>query len=327
MTVLKRVTAVFVIGWLAIAVISAHRALFQVQHLELTVTDPVLRYGTTVRVNARSSGRVPVELRLELIQQGHTETLAAQRIPKNEPTFDPRWKRASVTFVMDPGLLAKFRSGPAVIRATGMGGSAQWLRTPPPTVREVAVSIPAATGSVVATDPTRRPEEESRRIIEGRAKDALALLLSHDMDRLSSFVHPIKGVRFSHYMYVKPGKDMVFTRSQVPGLWDDGTEYVWGEADGTGDPIKMTFNAYHRRWLNHDFSKAPKVAYNGSPLKSGNTPNNIAEVYPGSIAVEHHFPGFEPRYEGMDWASLWLVFEREKDEWYLVGVVRGNWTI
>jgi hypothetical protein len=325
-TAVKRATAVIVIAGLLFALVSVYRALFQVQSLELTVTDPVLRYGTTVRVNARSSGRVPVDLHLEMVQQGHTETLIVRRIAKNEHMLDARWQRESLTFVMSPTFLSKFRPGPAVIRATGTG-RAKWLLAPPPTVREVAVSIPAATETAVVADANRLSGDQARRIIERRAKDALASLLSHDMDSLSSFVHPTKGMRFSHYMYVQPGKDMVFTRSQVPGLWDDGTEYVWGEADGTGDPIRMTFNAYHRRWLNHDFSKAPRVAYNGSPFKSGNTPNNIAQVYPGSIAVEHHFPGFEPRYEGMDWASLWLVFEREKDEWFLVGVVRGNWTI
>ena len=30
---------------------------------------------------------------------------------------------------------------------------------------------------------------------------------------------------------------------------------------------------------------------------------------------------------GMDWRSLWLVFEKLGAEWFLVGVVHGSWTI
>lgn len=328
MAVLKKATVVFVIAWFVLALISGHRALFQVQRLGLTVTDPALRNGATIRVDARSSGRVTVDVLLEIIQQERSETLAMRRIPTSrDPALDPRWKRASLSFVVTPAVLSRFQPGPAVVRATGLGRS-QWLRTPPPTVREAAVSIPAQpTDAVVAEAPSPRSPEEARRIIEGRAKEAVTALHVHDMSRLASFVHPTKGVRFSHYMYVQPGKDMVFTRSQVPGLWENGTEYVWGESDGTGDPIRMTFNAYHRRWLNNDFSNAPRIAYNSSPIGRGNTPNNIALVYPGSIVVEHHFPGFDPRYEGMDWTSLWLVFELAGSEWHLVGVVRGNWTI
>lgn len=43
--------------------------------------------------------------------------------------------------------------------------------------------------------------------------------------------------------------------------------------------------------------------------------------------VEYHFPGFEKKYEGKDWKSLRLVFEKKNDRWYLVGIVHDQWTI
>jgi hypothetical protein len=43
--------------------------------------------------------------------------------------------------------------------------------------------------------------------------------------------------------------------------------------------------------------------------------------------VEYHFSGFDKKFEGMDWASLKLVFENSNNEWYLVGIVHDQWTI
>jgi len=43
--------------------------------------------------------------------------------------------------------------------------------------------------------------------------------------------------------------------------------------------------------------------------------------------VEYHFPGFDKKYEGMDWASLRLVLIEAKDGWKLVGIVHDQWTI
>jgi hypothetical protein len=37
--------------------------------------------------------------------------------------------------------------------------------------------------------------------------------------------------------------------------------------------------------------------------------------------------GFDPEYEGMDWRSLRLVFEKKNDIWYLVGIIHDQWTI
>ena len=42
--------------------------------------------------------------------------------------------------VVTPELLGRFEPGAALVRATAHGRS-QWLRTPPPEVREVAIEI------------------------------------------------------------------------------------------------------------------------------------------------------------------------------------------
>ncbi len=155
-------------------------------------------------------------------------------------------------------------------------------------------------------------------------------LKARNVARLSALVHPRKGLRFSpyHSVNLQKGGDRVFSRSQVRGLLANKKRYLWGEDDGSGDPIRLTFAGYHRKFLyDHDYLRAPDVTYNSETLSSGNLINNIRESYPAAIIVEYHFPGFEEKYGGMDWTSLWLVFEKQGSEWYLVGLVHGEWTI
>lgn len=176
--------------------------------------------------------------------------------------------------------------------------------------------------------PVKLPPPEAKRVIAVRAKQVISALKAKNMARLSTFVHPRKGTRFSPYAYVTPGEDLVFTRKEVRGLWTSKRRYEWGAYDGSDDPIRMTFRAYYRLFVyDHDYSRAKRTGYNDQLMGSGNTLNNIADIYASAIVVEYHFPGFDPQYGGLDWTSLWLVFEKQGSEWYLVGVVHDEWTI
>ncbi len=137
----KRAVLVFLALCFVTAMASGHRAYFQVRGLELRAVGPELRAGSVVETLVVSSGRTPVEVRVELIQGTHAETLAVQHVPDNEwAAIDPRARRASQTVVLTPDILSRFRDGAALVRATATGRP-QWLRLPPPTVRESAVEI------------------------------------------------------------------------------------------------------------------------------------------------------------------------------------------
>ena len=62
-------------------------------------------------------------------------------------------------------------------------------------------------------------------------------------------------------------------------------------------------------------------------LISGNAPENVDAVYEDGRFVEYHFPGIDPAREGFDWCSLKLVFEVWNNDWYLVGMIHGEWTV
>ncbi len=125
----------------ALGVLSGWRAWVQVRSLELAADSPVLRGGSIVQARVVTSGRTFVDLRLELVQGTHAETLAVRQVPKNrDAATDPRSRRDSLAVVLTPELLGRFRVGPVLVRAVARGRP-QWLREPPPTVREVALEI------------------------------------------------------------------------------------------------------------------------------------------------------------------------------------------
>jgi len=177
-------------------------------------------------------------------------------------------------------------------------------------------------------------------IIKSKAHAVLKTLKNQDMNRLAEFVHPEKGVRFSPYAYVelKSENDMsadldlaqenlVFTQEQIKNFFSIKESFVWGTYDGSGEPMEFTPPDYYEAFVyDHDYLTAPQLGYN-KIIGHGNTKNNSFKVYPGAIIVECHFPGFDDKFGGMDWASLRLVFEKFKGTWWLVGIIHAGWTI
>lgn len=157
--------------------------------------------------------------------------------------------------------------------------------------------------------------------------NVLELLKMKDMEGLSDFVHPDKGVRISPYGFVDIENHLVFSADEVANLVNDTEEYTWGDYDGSGEPIQLNFSDYYDAFIfDEDFSN-PQIIGNNVRIGQGNSLDNIAEVYEDGHFVELHFQEIDPQYEGMDWRSLKLVFETVDGNWYLVGIVHDQWTI
>ncbi len=168
---------------------------------------------------------------------------------------------------------------------------------------------------------------EARRLIMHRTRLVIDALRRRDMRGLAAFVHPARGARFSPYIYVDAAADVRFTRAELTGAWREQRRRIWGTQDGTGDDIQMIFRSYFARYVyDRDFARTPQINYNRI-TRRGNTINNLLEIYPRAILVEYHSPGRDARYGGMDWRSLWLIYEREGREWFLVGIAHDEWTI
>jgi len=185
----------------------------------------------------------------------------------------------------------------------------------------LVVSTPIAVGCSPqhADAPALSPEEQGRAILQA--------LKDEDLAALAEMVHPEKGLRFSPYAYVQMDKDLFFGREALRTSLDSQEVHIWGAWDGSGKPITMTFREYYQRFIyDHDYLQARQVGVNEF-IGRGNTINNALEAYPGATIIEYHFPGFDPKYDGMDWCSLRLVMEEYEGRWCLVGIIHAEWTI
>ncbi|HRI27488.1 MAG TPA: hypothetical protein PK239_02350 [Chitinophagales bacterium] len=161
-----------------------------------------------------------------------------------------------------------------------------------------------------------------------RANEALTLLTNNQTQQLATLVHQVKGVRFSPYAYVQPDKDRVFTANEVAALATNKQLFLWGEYDGSGDPIRLSFSDYRKKFItDKDYlNQSDSIGFN-QIIGTGNSLNNRTEVYANAQMVEYYQSGKHPDYGGMDWGSLTLAFEQHNGQWYLVAVIHNCWTI
>lgn len=159
------------------------------------------------------------------------------------------------------------------------------------------------------------------------AIEVVTHLSENDMEALSEWVHVSEGVRFSPYGYVNTTSDLVFNAQTIETLWLEPQIFNWGAFDGTGDPILFNFQDYYNRFIYDEDYLNPHMIGIDNVLSFGNTLINFDVVYPDASFVEFHFTGFDPQYMGMDWRSLFLIFEEVNNEWFLIGIVHNEWTI
>ena len=171
------------------------------------------------------------------------------------------------------------------------------------------------------------PSVKVKRIIVRRTRQVVMALKNQDMARLSAFVHPEKGVRFTPYNYVSVKNDLVFKRQAIPNQLRNSKKHVWGDYEGSGDPIRLTFRDYYKRFVyDHDFANMTGVSYDS--FNTRGSADNPWEYYPGAIIVSYYYPGIEgPKGGVMDWKGLRLVFQKKGRAWFLVGILHDEWMI
>jgi hypothetical protein len=137
---LKRVFVAFIAVYVGVGLVSAHRAYIQVRSLEFNAPNS-LSAGIVVETLLVSSGRTTVDVEVDLIQGAHSERLYVMQLRGNEFGFwDPRARHGSKGVTLTPETLSKFQPGAARLRSVAIGRP-QWMRLPPPTVRELEVEI------------------------------------------------------------------------------------------------------------------------------------------------------------------------------------------
>lgn len=208
-------------------------------------------------------------------------------------------------------------------------GSAPTVATPAPAPTSEGPAPSATAPAATAPAPAASDADTSLEALERRAGEAVRALMKRDLEAVAKLTHPERGVKFSPYGYIKPDTNRAYSVAQLTGMLTDKTVYNWGEYDGSGDQIDLDGAGYYAKFVaDLDFANAPQTAVNQTIAK-GNMINNIAKQFPAPAHgfVEYYFPGVDPKYEGMDWRSLRLVFEQTSAGWKLIYIVHDQWTV
>ena len=144
---------------------------------------------------------------------------------------------------------------------------------------------------------------------------------------LAEFIHPKLGIRFSPYAYIDTTVDQLLSRNKLIALGKSQKKIKWGFEDATEKPIKLSINNYVKEFVyDVDFLNAEKKGVNKF-FGGGNSLNNLKEIYPRCNFAEFYFSGIDPKFDGMDWRALRLVFKDYKKKYYLIAIVHDQWTI
>lgn len=174
------------------------------------------------------------------------------------------------------------------------------------------------------TGPESFPADSS---LESTSEKVLSLIKNKQYDSLALFFHPSKGVRFSPYAFIDTKADVQLSAEAFLNALNSGKQLHWGSFDGSGEAIDLSIEEYFKRFVyDADFLNAEQRHSNRSVAK-GNSLDNQPEVYPDLPYTESYFPGFEEKYQGMDWRALRLVFEKKDKRYFLVAVIHDEWTI
>ena len=168
-----------------------------------------------------------------------------------------------------------------------------------------------------------RPEVEDTVAIKTLTKEILTSFKNNDYESLAKYFHPALGIRFSPYAFIDTAKDVKLSAEEYTKGIKSNKKFTWGYADGSGDPIDLTIPEYFKKYVyNADFLNAEKTAVN-KMIGSGNSINNLEKIYPNALFTESYDHGKQE----MAWSALRLVFKKDADKFYLIGIVHDQWTI
>jgi hypothetical protein len=151
----------------------------------------------------------------------------------------------------------------------------------------------------------------------------LQAIQNNELEKLQILISE-NGLRFSPAVRTEANNRLV-GKNGITKIMIDANKYVWGTADGSGEPIEMTGAEYFEKYITSEkfFNIDPKI---NQAITTGNLITNISEQYPNASWIEYYTPGTE-QYGEMDWNSLIMIFEYKESQWFLVGIMHGQWSI
>lgn len=138
---------------------------------------------------------------------------------------------------------------------------------------------------------------------------------------------PAKGLRFVPYGYFN-GDNPILKKDEIKNKWAKEDKIIWGTYDGSGETIELNLKEYFEKFIwDVNFLKADDIQLNKT-RGTGNTIDNLKEVYPEADYVEFYMEGKNPDYGGMDWRLLRMVYAKNSDGKYeLIAITHSQWTV
>lgn len=192
----------------------------------------------------------------------------------------------------------------------------------------LATPVYAADGAVAVRSSQTVQGKTSSQSIRVVAKQVQKYLANGQYHRISEYIHPTRGVRFSMYAYVDPAKDKLFSRSDFETYLEKSrVRFTWGSYDGSGEPFVETLPKYLKEWVRAEsFNHRNTVMSVNQFRAGGNSLNNLLEAYPKHDFVEFYYKGSQSK-DFFDWRALRLVFDTYEGKTYLVAIISDEWTI
>lgn len=171
-----------------------------------------------------------------------------------------------------------------------------------------------------------RPEKSQRApplSLRATADLALGSLATKNVVRLARFVHPRRGVRFSVYGQPNP-RDVRLSAAAIRGAMASQASRVWGTFDGSGEPMRLTFQKFADFLYACDYVNEGAVRVNPSSRADGVEEAPASKTAKRSVeVVEYSCPTDDTRM----WSSLRFELEKAQGRWLLVAIVHDGWTI
>ncbi len=175
-------------------------------------------------------------------------------------------------------------------------------------------------------DPTANNKNNEPEDVTSVAKSILVALKNKDYSALENLTSS-QGLSWNEYPSLDLSKNDI-VKAEISNIPTNSQKYLFGYTDGKGDPIHLTISEYLNKWIyNKDYLNADEVAVNKMLDGGTNNLNTIIKDAGNRIVVAFHFKGFDQKYEGMDWTTLYLVFDLENGKYKLRGIAKNNWTI
>lgn len=194
-----------------------------------------------------------------------------------------------------------------------------------PETEKRAAKYPFAVSSSTSTNKVKTNVTE-KKLIDLSIK-ILKCIKTNDFDCFANYIHPLSGVRFSLYAYTDTTTDQLFSSKTFRIAVKNNRIIKWGNEDGSEREVKLPVAQYFKRFVyDVDFLHAEKKSVN-TYIGTGNSLNNLKEIYPDCSFTEFYFSGFDATFQGLDWKTLRLVFKNFKNKTYLIAVIHDQWTI